>query len=82
MNPKAQYYGICFLSQILLDEDEFNLANKLIKIYFGFFKACVKKGDIDSKLMTALLTGVNRAYPYSRIGADKMDEQVGFSNTG
>lgn len=55
------------------------MANKLIKIYFGFFKACVKKGDIDSKLMTALLTGVNRAYPYAKIGADKMDEQVCLS---
>lgn len=40
---KAQYYALCFLSQILLDRDEELLANKLIIIYISFFKACVKK---------------------------------------
>ena len=64
VSTKAQYYGICFLSQLLLESSENSLADRLIKIYLGFFKACVKKGEIDSKLMSALLTGVNRAYPY------------------
>ena len=64
VSAKSQYYGICFLSQMLLASAENALADRLIKIYLGFFKACVKKGEIDSKLMSALLTGVNRAYPY------------------
>ena len=77
VNPKAQYYGVCFLSQILLEEeDDQALAAKLIKIYFGFFKACVKKGDIDSKIMSALLTGVNRAFPYAKLDKESLDEQL------
>ncbi len=79
VNPKAQYYGICFLCQMILQDEEDEdavLANKLIQIYFGFFKACVKKGDIDSKLMGALLTGVNRAFPYAKMSKDKLEEQI------
>ena len=64
VSGKSQYYGICFLSQMLLGSTQNTLADRLIKIYLGFFKMCVKKGEIDSKLMSALLTGVNRAYPY------------------
>jgi ribosome biogenesis protein MAK21 len=61
---QAQYYGICFLSQLLLDPTESLLADRLVSVYLSFFKSCVKKGEIDSKLMSALLTGVNRAFPY------------------
>lgn len=43
INTKAQYYALCFLSQILLDHDDEMLAVKLIVIYVSFFKACVKK---------------------------------------
>lgn len=43
LNTKAQYYGLCFLSQILLEPEDVQLANKLIIIYVSFFKACVKK---------------------------------------
>ena len=43
INNKAQYYALCFLSQILLDADDLELATKLIIIYVSFFKACVKK---------------------------------------
>lgn len=43
INTKAQYYALCFLSQILLDSEDVLLATKLIIIYVSFFKACVKK---------------------------------------
>lgn len=76
VSPKAQYYGICFLSQVLLEEDELDLANKLIQIYFGFFKASVKKGEIDTKLMSALLTGVNRAFPYAKLESKLLEDQI------
>ncbi|KAJ4441036.1 hypothetical protein ANN_10885, partial [Periplaneta americana] len=48
MSHKAQYYGICFLSQFLLSNDEAELARNLINIYFSFFKACVKKNSEDA----------------------------------
>ncbi|KAG8224282.1 hypothetical protein J437_LFUL005088 [Ladona fulva] len=67
ISNKAQFYGLCFLSQFYLSEDDDELARSLIKLYFSFFKACVKKGEIDSRMMGALLTGVKRAYPYSKM---------------
>ncbi|XP_023411050.1 CCAAT/enhancer-binding protein zeta [Loxodonta africana] len=76
ISPKAQYYAICFLNQMILSHEESELANKLITLYFCFFRTCIKKKDIESKMLSALLTGVNRAYPYSQTGDDKVREQL------
>ncbi|XP_048660499.1 CCAAT/enhancer-binding protein zeta isoform X2 [Marmota marmota marmota] len=76
ISSKAQYYAICFLNQMVLSHEESELANKLITLYFCFFRTCIKKKDIESKMLSALLTGVNRAYPYSETGDEKVKEQV------
>ncbi|XP_033105031.1 CCAAT/enhancer-binding protein zeta-like [Anneissia japonica] len=76
ISSKAQYFGICFLNQVILSHDEEDLATKLMVIYFSFFKACTKKKKVDHKMMSAVLTGVNRAYPYAKIEDDKLDEQT------
>ncbi|KAM9840130.1 CCAAT/enhancer-binding protein zeta isoform 2-T2 [Aulostomus maculatus] len=76
ISAKAQYYAVCFLSQVKLSHDEAQLATKLITIYFSFFRACVKKKDIESKMLSALLSGVNRAYPYAGAGDEKVKEQL------
>lgn len=68
VGAKAQYYAVCFLSQVLLSHDEAELAGKLIALYFSFFRACVKRKEVESRMMSALLTGVNRAYPYAAEG--------------
>ncbi|XP_034383597.1 CCAAT/enhancer-binding protein zeta-like [Cyclopterus lumpus] len=73
---KAQYYAVCFLSQVMLSHDEAALAAKLIAIYFSFFRACVKKKDVESKMLSGLLSGVNRAYPYAGGADDKVREQL------
>ena len=71
--------------------DDEETANKLISIYFAFFKLNAggggggggvgkgknkKDGEMDSKLVSALLTGVNRAYPYARLESGKGTEHV------
>ncbi|XP_041661344.1 CCAAT/enhancer-binding protein zeta [Cheilinus undulatus] len=76
ISAKAQYYAVCFLSQVMLSHGEADLAAKLITIYFSFFRACVKKKDIESKMLSALLSGVNRAYPYAGSGDEKVKEQM------
>ena len=53
-----------------------SLAAKLIKIYFSFFTVSVKKGEVDTKLMKALLTGVNRAFPYAVLDPAELDKQM------
>ncbi|XP_041037850.1 CCAAT/enhancer-binding protein zeta [Carcharodon carcharias] len=73
---KAQYYAICFLNQMVLSHEENDLAGKLIAVYFSFFHAYVKKAELDSKMLSALLSGVNRAFPYSRMDDEKMMEQM------
>ncbi|KPJ17552.1 CCAAT/enhancer-binding protein zeta [Papilio machaon] len=65
ISSRAQYYGICFLNQFFLGKDDSKIAENLIRIYFSFFKASIKKGEIDSRLMSAILTGVKRAYPFA-----------------
>ena len=48
--------------QLVLDEDEEGdrkMADKLIAIYFSFFKASIKKGDIDSKLVRIKMKSTN-----------------------
>ncbi|NWR89814.1 CEBPZ protein, partial [Furnarius figulus] len=76
INVKTQYYAICFLNQIVLSHEESALANKLITLYFCFFRNCVKKKDVESKMLSALLCGVNRAYPYAETGDEKVKEQM------
>ncbi|XP_075993392.1 CCAAT/enhancer-binding protein zeta isoform X2 [Genypterus blacodes] len=73
---RAQYYGVCFLSQVLLSHDEAPLASRLIAVYFSFFHACVKTKDLESKMLSALLSGVNRAFPYASSGDEKVKEQL------
>ncbi|XP_069033548.1 CCAAT/enhancer-binding protein zeta [Embiotoca jacksoni] len=76
VGAKAQYYAVCFLSQVMLSHDEAELAAKLITVYFSFFRSCVKKKDVESKMLSALLSGVNRAYPYAGAGDEKVKEQL------
>ncbi|XP_039182960.1 CCAAT/enhancer-binding protein zeta isoform X1 [Crotalus tigris] len=76
INPKAQYYAVCFLNQIVLSHEESELANKLTTLYFCFFQSCIKKKDVGSKMLSALLTGVNRAYPYAQTSSEKIKDQM------
>lgn len=43
IQPRAQYYCLCFLSQFYLHHEASEIAKRLIDVYFSFFKACVKK---------------------------------------
>ena len=36
----------------------------------------IKKGEVNTKLMKALLTGVNRAFPYASIAPEDLDAQL------
>ncbi|XP_035177910.1 CCAAT/enhancer-binding protein zeta [Oxyura jamaicensis] len=76
ISTKTQYYAMCFLNQIVLSHEETPLANKLITLYFCFFRNCIKKKDVESKMLSALLSGVNRAYPYAETGDEKVKEQM------
>jgi len=44
VQEKSQYYSLCFLSEILFRQSDDELANKLVQLYFTFFKIMTKKG--------------------------------------
>nr|APG79786.1 CCAAT/enhancer binding protein zeta [Mesocentrotus nudus] len=75
INTKAQYYAVCFLNQLVLHPEEDQLATQLIIVYLSFFKACTKQKKIDNKMLSAVITGVHRAFPYSKED-EKVHEQL------
>ncbi|KAM3589087.1 RNA-binding ribosome biosynthesis protein mak21 [Umbelopsis sp. WA50703] len=111
VSERAQYYAVVTVNQTILTSKDQEVANKLVDIYFVFFRRLLKisekkdkeekpaedeeshkkaKGkkhgkpgkkaeeepadDENSKLIGAVITGINRAFPYS-----KVDDQV-FEN--
>ena len=48
ISERAKYYGLCFMSQIILDNEDSGVATALINIYISFFKASVKMVNIDT----------------------------------
>ncbi|XP_073249023.1 CCAAT/enhancer-binding protein zeta-like [Porites lutea] len=73
---KAQYFAVCFLNQLILTKRDRELATRLISIYFSFFGAFLKKGEMEAKMLSALLTGVNRAFPYAQDEDEKYNDQI------
>ncbi|KAI1294985.1 CCAAT/enhancer-binding protein zeta [Halotydeus destructor] len=77
VTPKAQYYCMCFLQEVVFRQvADAELANKLVKLYFGFFKTSTTKGEVDNKMMAALLTALSRALPYSTLGQNVLSEHM------
>ncbi|KAG5188720.1 hypothetical protein JKP88DRAFT_353331 [Tribonema minus] len=75
--PKALYAGVVFLSQVYLTaEEDGALAAELIGTYFKLFELAVQAGDLKSRLLSALLTGVNRAHPYLDSGSEALATHV------
>jgi len=56
---------------MILSRSESDLANRLIKVYFDLFKVLVAQNKLETKMMSALLSGVNRAHPYTQL-ADEL----------
>ncbi|KAL6437186.1 hypothetical protein ACFW04_005035 [Cataglyphis niger] len=73
---RTQYYAICLLAQFALDKNDDVIATTLIEVYFAFFKACLKKGEPDSRMMAAILMGVNRAYPFAKVDSKVLNEHI------
>ena len=62
--PRAVYSGIIFLSQIALSSKEGEVSNQLVQCYVSLFEKAVTQDKLGSKLLVALLIGINRAYPF------------------
>jgi len=76
VSQRTQYYAICLLSQYVLNKNDEEVAATLIEVYLAFFKACLKKGEPDSRMMAAILMGVSRAYPFAKIDSKIINEHI------
>eukprot|EP01087_Luapelamoeba_hula_P007643 TRINITY_DN1867_c0_g1_i4.p1 TRINITY_DN1867_c0_g1~~TRINITY_DN1867_c0_g1_i4.p1 ORF type:complete len:1022 (+),score=259.51 TRINITY_DN1867_c0_g1_i4:28-3066(+) len=76
LSSRAQYCAIIFLNQLVLDGRHPEVALKLIGIYFSLFKTCVELGEVQSKMLSALLSGVSRALPFARCDTAQFREHV------
>lgn len=64
LTARALYNGVVFLNQVYLARGEAAVAASLMGTYLGLFARAVGEGDLKSRLLAALLTGVARAQPY------------------
>jgi len=64
MPARTMYSGVVFLSQIPLDVGEHAVAVQLVAVYVSLFERAVEAKELGSRLLAALLTGINRAFPY------------------
>lgn len=76
VSQRTQYYGICLLVQYVLNKSDEEVAATLIEVYFAFFKACLKRGEPDTRMMAAILMGVNRAYPFAKVDSKILNEHI------
>jgi ribosome biogenesis protein MAK21 len=47
-----------------MERGEYEVAASLVRTYLGLFERAVAAGELQSRLLAALLTGVARAQPY------------------
>nr|XP_027195187.1 CCAAT/enhancer-binding protein zeta-like [Dermatophagoides pteronyssinus] len=77
ITARTEYYCLCFLSEIIYQANvDRELANHVIQIYFTIFTKCTKLGEVNSKIMSVLLTGVSRAFPYSKLESDLIEKHL------
>lgn len=75
-NEHARYYTAISLNQIFLQPGDTDVALQLIDVYFRIFEDLLGDGkiseneeDVHEKLVSAILTGMNRALPFAKLGA-------------
>lgn len=75
---RTQYYAVSFLNQLRFSKEDVELARRLVTSYMNIVTICIEKDkDVknaknegglesqESRIMGAVLTGVNRAFPYT-----------------
>src|SRR5690348_7946278 len=64
IGERAQYSSVILLSQIVFAPHEGPLASHLVSLYLALFsQRKLDAAGLDSRLLSALLTGLNRSFP-------------------
>ncbi|KDO33152.1 hypothetical protein SPRG_01964 [Saprolegnia parasitica CBS 223.65] len=81
VTERTKYNAVLFLNQLYLDAKDKPLATHLIKVYFGLFTKEVHRtgseaGGLERKLLSALLVGVNRSFPYAECTSADFQSEI------
>lgn len=72
----SRYYAVCLLTRIKLIRGNHDMANDLVQIYLDLYTLLTKEKKVDSNLMGAILVGIHRAYPYSKLKNDVFESHL------
>eukprot|EP01111_Echinosteliopsis_oligospora_P002663 TRINITY_DN1403_c0_g1_i2.p1 TRINITY_DN1403_c0_g1~~TRINITY_DN1403_c0_g1_i2.p1 ORF type:complete len:752 (+),score=281.07 TRINITY_DN1403_c0_g1_i2:141-2396(+) len=75
------YYAITVINQILLQQGDEDLANLLVSSYFHQITANIMSKQnkrVDVKMTSAVLTGIHRAIPFTKISHEKYNEYLTY----
>lgn len=75
-SSKARYYAISLLTRIKFIKGSHEMANEMMQTYLSLYMTLTKEKNIESRLMSAILVGINRAYPYSRLNNDIFEQHL------
>lgn len=62
MKERGLYYAFCFLSNLRLKEGESKIAEKLVNVYLKFFQKYIQNKEMDNRMLSAILCGINFAF--------------------
>jgi hypothetical protein len=62
--PRAVHSGIVFLSQVQLVKGDHDVAAQLVECYMSLFEKAVTQDELGSRLLSSLLSGLDRAFPF------------------
>lgn len=76
IGERAQYYAVTFLTKFIFNVGE-EIASVLTRIYLDLFKVLSKQDEkMNPKLLSVILTGLNRAFPYVNTEDTIYDDQI------
>ncbi|CAD5232531.1 unnamed protein product [Bursaphelenchus xylophilus] len=72
---RTQFYAIHTLSIMPLRDGDTEVAVKLLKIYFSMFRILILKKAVNHRMLTNVIRGANKAFPFAKDQAAQLTEQ-------
>ena len=64
LSVRVVHSGIIFLSQVTLVKGDHDVAAQLVECYMSLFEKAVTQDELGSRLLSSLLSGLDRAFPF------------------
>jgi ribosome biogenesis protein MAK21 len=64
LGVRVVHSGIVFLSQVTLVPGDHDVAAQLVECYMSLFEKAVTQDELGSRLLSSLLSGLDRAFPF------------------